>query len=249
MQGRHGIAQGARSDPSRGHYHHGHLRSALVGAALKLVAKRGAEGFSLREAARELGVSPAAAYRHFADKAALLGAVAIDGMGRLAAEMEKGVARVPGPPGTAAHAAGTLLAVGGAYVEFALRHRSHFRVMFGPWCEHPAMDQLPPEVLPGGRDPYQILIDALDALVASGAVTAEARRGAEIAAWSTMHGLASLLVDGAIELPARQRAAVTAGLGRTLLLGLACHPSVAGPASAPVDGDPRHQSWKGKRRC
>jgi AcrR family transcriptional regulator len=192
-------------------------------------------------------VSPAAAYRHFADKSALLGAVAIDGMGRLAAGMEKALARVPGPAGSAAHAAASLAAAGGAYVEFALRHPAHFRVMFGPWCEHPAMDQLPPEALRGGRDPYQILVDVLDALVASGAVNAEARQGAEIAAWSMVHGLASLLVDGALELGARERAQATALLGRTLLLGLGCHPVVAGPAAAPVDGDPRHPPWK--RRC
>jgi hypothetical protein len=173
--------------------------------------------------------------------------VAIDGMGRLAAEMEKDLSRVPGPAGSAAHAAASLAAVGGAYVEFALRHPAHFRVMFGPWCEHPAMDRLPPEVLRGGRDPYQILVDVLDALVASGAVRAQARQGAEIAAWSMVHGLASLLVDGALELGARERVQAMVLLGRTLLLGLGCRPSIAGPVADPVDGDSRHPSRK--RRC
>ncbi|HEY6106105.1 MAG TPA: helix-turn-helix domain-containing protein, partial [Anaeromyxobacteraceae bacterium] len=67
--------------PMRVSYHHGDLRHALVEAAVRLVAERGVQGFSLREAAREVSVSPAAAYRHFEDKAALLGAVALDGLG------------------------------------------------------------------------------------------------------------------------------------------------------------------------
>jgi hypothetical protein len=168
-------------------------------------------------------------------------------MGRLAAEMEKALARLSGPAGDPAHAAASLLAVGEAYVEFALRQPSHFQVMFGPWCEHPAMDELPQEAFGGGRDPYQILVDVLDAMVASGAMTPRARQGAEIAAWSTVHGLASLLADGAIELSARERVEATAQLGRTLLLGFGCPPSIAGPPGDLVDADPRHPSWK--RNC
>ncbi len=83
--------------PARATYHHGDLRRALLDTALRLIAERGPEGFSLREAAREVGVSPAAAYRHFADKPELLAALAADGHGLLASAMEKALARVDAP--------------------------------------------------------------------------------------------------------------------------------------------------------
>src|SRR5512142_1408312 len=104
----------------KGRYHHGDLRNALVAAALKLVAKQGVEGFSLREAARAVGVSPAAAYRHFADRSALLRALAHEGLARLALELEDAVASAPGAPGSPARAAAELAALGAAYVEFAV---------------------------------------------------------------------------------------------------------------------------------
>jgi AcrR family transcriptional regulator len=224
--------------PSKAPYHHGDLRHALLQAALGLVAKVGVEGFSLREAAREVGVSPAAAYRHFEDKAALMAALALDGMGRLAQAMERAVARVQGAPGSPARAAAELAAVGEAYVEFAVRHASHFRVMFGPWCPHDAAEGLPPEALSEGRDPYQILVDSLDALVASGAVTPAARAGAEIAAWSSVHGLASLLVSGSLPLGAAERAQALGLIQRTLLLGLGCAPELLGPGGKRLEADP-----------
>jgi AcrR family transcriptional regulator len=224
----------AADAPSKARYHHGDLRHALVEAAVDLVARHGVEAFSLREAAREVGVSPAAAYRHFEDKAALMGAVAADGMWRLSAGMEKALARAPGPPGSPAHAAASLLAVGEAYVEFAVRNPSHFNVMFGPWCPHvdPAVT-LPAGPTPTGRDPYQILVDTLDGLVTAGAIGAAARAGAEVTAWTGVHGLASLLVEGALPLGPAERAQAVALLGRTILTGLGCPPGLVGaPAAA-----------------
>jgi AcrR family transcriptional regulator len=218
--------------PSRDGYHHGDLRHALLEAALALVSKQGVESFSLREAARAVGVSPAAAYRHFEDKAALLAALAVDGMGRLALAMEAAMARAPGAAGAPARAAADLAALGEAYVEFAVRHPSHFRVMFGPWCEHPGMGEVPPEARPNGRDPYQLLVDALDGLVRSGAISATARAGAEISAWATVHGLACLLVEGSLPLTAAERAQALAVVQRTLLLGLGCAPALVGSGAA-----------------
>jgi AcrR family transcriptional regulator len=225
-----------RSPPARDGYHHGNLRSALVETALRLVAERGPEGFSLREAAREVGVSPGAAYRHFADKAALLTALAVDGHARLAAAMERAVARLPGPPGTKAHAVAAMIAIGEAYVEHAVRHPSHFRVMFGPCMIE---EGFAPGCAPSGRDAFQILVDALDGLVAAGAVGAKERAGAEIGAWAGVHGLAALLVDGALELSARQRGDALLAVTRTFLLGLGCDPALLPPARAGVEADPR----------
>ena len=233
--------------PSKPRYHHGDLRNAFIEAAVSLVAEHGVQAFSLREAAREVGVSPAAVYRHFEDKEALLAAVAAEGFGRLATAMERAITRTPGEPGSAARAVAAFGAMGEAYVEFAVRQPARFRVMFGPWCPHQDQAELPPEVAPLGRDPFQILLDALDELVAAGAVPAAARPGAEVAAWSMVHGLAGLVVDGALPLGPAERAGATGLLCRTLLAGLGCPPALLSPA-APVEADPRPPAARKARR-
>jgi AcrR family transcriptional regulator len=212
-----------------------------------LVAQRGVEGFSLREAARAVGVSPAAAYRHFEDKDALLAALAADGFVRLAAVMEKAIKRIEAAPGTPAHAVQAFGAVGLSYVEFAVQRPSQFRVMFGPWCAH--SEELSSLETPGGRDPYDILVAALDALVASGAVRPEARAGTEIVAWSGVHGLASLIVEGPLELSKETRAQSVALLGRTLLLGMGCDAALLGPPPPPPpDTEPPARKADRRRR-
>jgi AcrR family transcriptional regulator len=223
--------------PKRG-YHHGDLKNALVTTALRLVAERGPEGFSLREAAREVGVSPGAAYRHFADRTALLAALAADGHGRLATAMERALARVPGPAGTAAHGAASLGAIGEAYVEFAVRHPAHFRVMFGP-CT--AMEGFIPGCAPSGRDAFQILVDTLDGLAAVGAMDASLRDSAALVAWSSVHGLAGLIVEGALEMGARDRAGAVEAVTRTLLLGLGAPPELLVQARETPSVDPRRR--------
>ncbi len=221
--------------PERARYHHGDLRNALLETALRLVARNGPEGFSLREAARELDVSAAAAYRHFADKAALLAALSTEGHARLATAMEEAITRVESRPGTKAHAVGALGAIGEAYVEFAVRHPSHFRVMFGPCQEE---DGIVPGCASSGRDAFQILLDVLDELVAAGVIPARNRPGAEIAAWALVHGLAGLLVEGVLPLAPKERTAAFRGAARTLLLGLGCDPALV-PTTTPVIIDPR----------
>ncbi|MBI5069307.1 MAG: TetR/AcrR family transcriptional regulator [Deltaproteobacteria bacterium] len=213
----------------RDSYHHGDLRHALVEAAVKLIAERGAEGFSLREAGRLVGVSPTAAYRHFADKSALLGAVASDGFSRLAAAMEKGMARAPGAAGGPERAVARMAALGEAYVDFALRHPSHFRIMFGPWLRE---TECVPGVGPSGKDPFQLLVETLDEAAAAGVIPAEARAGAEVVAWSTVHGFAALVVDGTLPLSARERAAALRRVLTGVLLALGADASRLPPVEA-----------------
>ncbi len=105
-------------------YHHGDLHEALVRTARKLLEKDGLEHLSLRGVARAAGVSPAAPYHHFADKHALLGAVAAEGFTQLREEMLARMATVP-------DAAGRRDACGIGYVAFAVKNPALFRLMFG----------------------------------------------------------------------------------------------------------------------
>lgn len=171
-------------------YHHGDLRNALLSAAVREIRDHGVPGFSLRRVAGDVGVSPSAAYRHFPDKAALLAAVAEEGFRRMSKTMQKTIESYPQDPSSVFHATGL------GYVRFAVSHPEHFRVMFA----HPS------EPVPD--DPYTLLTRALDALVANGTITDARREGAELVAWTSVHGLATLLVDRA--LPARSKAEVDA---------------------------------------
>jgi AcrR family transcriptional regulator len=111
-------------------YHHGDLERALVDASVTLIAKKGADAFTLREVARQVGVSHAAVYRHFADKAAMLEAIAVQGYHQLAERLGDVIARVP-----RAHVEKRLLLIGVAYVMFAVEQEPRFRVMTRPRLE------------------------------------------------------------------------------------------------------------------
>jgi AcrR family transcriptional regulator len=108
-------------------YHHGDLERALVDASIALIAKKGADAFTLREVARQVGVSHAAVYRHFADKAAMLEAIAVEGYHQLAERLRAVIAHVP-----RAHVERRLLAIAVAYAMFALEQEPRFRVMTRP---------------------------------------------------------------------------------------------------------------------
>jgi len=111
-------------------YHHGDLERALVDASITLIAKKGADAFTLREVARQVGVSHAAVYRHFADKAAMLEAIAVEGYHQLAERLREVIARVP-----RARVEKRLLLIGVAYVMFAVEQEPRFRVMTRPRLE------------------------------------------------------------------------------------------------------------------
>src|ERR1700738_1201887 len=108
-------------------YHHGNLRPALVRAAMELLEESGETALSLRAVARRAGVSPAAPYRHYADREALVSAVAAVGYRDLAEQL---AAAHPSPP-TPEQLAGVAI----AYVQFALDRPALFRIMFGEPCD------------------------------------------------------------------------------------------------------------------
>ena len=173
-------------------YHHGALHSALVEASIALAREGGPDRVILREAARAAGVSHSAAYRHFADREALLAEVSRFARGELAAEMRRRVARARGPRQR-------LRAIGIAYIDYALKEPGLFRTAF---TSHPAtspvaeQDRADAGSPGGGAEPFEILGEALDQCEAAGLLNPNRRPGAEIAVWSAVHGLASLLLDG-----------------------------------------------------
>src|SRR5688572_29796038 len=136
-------------------YHHGDLRRTLLRHAVHIVAEQGSHELSLRALARKAGVSHAAPYRHFADKAELMAAVAQEGFESLRQALEAAGAGAPGG------ALERFFAGGEAYVRFAVEHPAHYRVMFG-W---EGREKAKPETLvEAGRRAFAVLLAAVAAL-------------------------------------------------------------------------------------
>ena len=181
--------------PKRDTYRHGDLRRALLEAGTELARAGGPGAVVLREATRRVGVAPSAAYRHFTDRRALIDAVCSAAQAALAVAMEAELAKVPVEGDPAGSARARLRAVGVGYLRFAQAEPGLFRTAFS------ASDNLrsaanPARAGEGGLTPFQLLVTALDGLVEAGVLTRERRPGAEFLAWSAVHGLAMLLIDG-----------------------------------------------------
>jgi AcrR family transcriptional regulator len=175
-------------------YHHGNLRAALVDAGLELARTGGPQAVVLRAVSRVAGVSHNAAYRHFADQEDLLAAVSVRCMDRLGELMLTRTAQVR-TRGAEPRAWARLHAIGSAYVEFARTEPGWFRTAFAGAQSKGAPDGAMPAEGPR-NNPYLLLNARLDELVEVGAIPPERRPGAEIAAWSAVHGISTLLVDG-----------------------------------------------------
>jgi AcrR family transcriptional regulator len=184
-------------------YHHGDLRNALLAAGAELAEVAGPDAVTIRAVAAKVGVSPTAAYRHFADHAELLEAVRQHAMDRLSDSMRRYLRRVPPSDAAALAALNRFTATGRGYLHFALTEPGLFRTAFATGHKTLA----PPQ--PGSGGPFDMLTDALDDLVAVGYLAPEHRPLAEIAAWSAVHGLADLLIEGPLRgLGRRDRNAV-----------------------------------------
>ncbi|RCK70515.1 TetR/AcrR family transcriptional regulator [Desertihabitans brevis] len=201
---------------SRTAYHHGNLRQALLEAALELTRAGGPAALVVREMTARAGVSPNAAYRHFADRDALLAAVVEQVQARMAEQMAAPARPAPDDPDAAV--AG-LRAVGLGYIEFALREPGWFEVAFATPRLAGAGDlgrpagSLPP--------PLRRLVEALDDLVAAGLLHPDRRPGAEWPCWSAVHGFALLALQGPLrEVPAEERRAAAARTVDAVVRGL-----------------------------
>lgn len=168
-------------------YHHGDLENALVELALAQIARSGSMEFTLRGLAREAGVSHMAAYRHFADKTALLARIAELGFSRLLGDLR--AAKVTDP-------AQTLVGQGVAYVRFALSHPGHFRVM---WHHVLAERASFPALLTVSQEAYRCIQDTVSRLHGAGLTRAgHTVDDLTTFAWAAVHGTAGLLLEGVI---------------------------------------------------
>ena len=183
----------------------------MLDAGIALARDGGPDAIVLREATRRAGVVPNAAYRHFASRDELLEAVRGAALAALAHAMVAKLRRVAQTDDRVAFARAHLRAIGSAYIAFAQKEPGLFRTAF-------AGATLRREAATAGKDaaragPFQLLGAALDLLVVAGALPPERRAGAEYLAWSAVHGLAMLLIDGPLRRMSRQdRSAVTRAL-------------------------------------
>lgn len=180
---------------ARESYRHGDLRQALIDVALEMAREGGPDAVVLREATRRAGVSPNAAYRHFTDRTELVEAVSNAAQALVAGAIEAEWYAVPATLSAAESAHAHLRAVGRGYLGFARDEPGLFRAAFTvPTDLETALSA--EKAGPSGRTSLQLLAIALDELVTVGALPADRRPGAEFSAWSAVHGLAMLVLEG-----------------------------------------------------
>ncbi|RBQ20738.1 TetR/AcrR family transcriptional regulator [Spongiactinospora rosea] len=223
---------------AKGRYHHGDLRSALLDAAEALVRERGADDWSLREASARVGVSPSAAYHHFASRDALVRALSERTLGwlgeRLGEECEQA--------GQADDPQRRLIALGRGYVTWALGDPAMARLVLRGGATGPDSAITP--------HPHDVLTAELDRLTGAGGLPAFTRPGAEFVLWAAIHGLAILLADGLVRIDDPVAVdAQTERVVRATLNGLACETTPADrPAARSAHTERLARHTTGERR-
>jgi AcrR family transcriptional regulator len=178
-------------------YHHGDLRQALIDEGMRQARTGGPDAVGLRELTRAVGVSPNAAYRHFADRGALVRAIAAEAQQALARTMSDRFTSVPDDLDPRDRSIEILRRVGLGYIDFARAEPGWFDLAFSTQDESgtPAIVTLDERVVA----PFQLLLDALDGMVAAGALAPERRPHAEWPCWSAVHGFAGIAAHGPLQ--------------------------------------------------
>lgn len=166
-------------------YHHGDLRNSLIEAALLLIDEKGPRGFSITETARRAGVSIAAPYRHFADKEALVAAVAVQGLDKL---MQTVFAAI----NTTMPVEVVIPLAARAYVSYARQHRAYFRAMFGAEIDKHRF----PELLHASQNGIQQAVNVLEYWRSHGGPSDLDSTTVATELWAMTHGVAALYIDG-----------------------------------------------------
>lgn len=193
-------------------YHHGDLKDQLVAAAEAIILERGVDGFTLREAARRAGVSPAAPAHHFKDAKGLLAEVALRGFRDFGAALDAADKRGGADPARRLHEQGL------AYVRFALANPARFQLMFRQSKFDPAYENFA-EIADASFRTLENAVRAAFGLQVNAPMTEDAH-GFLMATWSIVHGFAHLALGGEFDWAANQRGGRKAILERFLPLTL-----------------------------
>jgi AcrR family transcriptional regulator len=169
-------------------YHHGALRAALIRSAREILESEGYEALTLRAAARRAGVSQAAPYNHFADKAALLAAIAALGFKEFAAAMRHEMSATE-------DLQARLNATGIAYVAFATSNPGLFKLMFGSSVHQSSGN---PDLDAARTSAYEVLRGAVHAVQQSDPRDAARDELESLRSWAFVHGLATMINEGTI---------------------------------------------------
>jgi AcrR family transcriptional regulator len=169
-------------------YHHGALRAALIRSAREILESEGYEALTLRAAARRAGVSQAAPYNHFADKAALLAAIAALGFKEFAAAMRREMDAAVDPQAR-------LNAAGIAYVAFATSNPGLFKLMFGSSAHQASGDA---NLDAARNSAHEVLRGAVHSVQESGPHDAAQEELESLRSWALVHGLATMINEGTI---------------------------------------------------
>ncbi|MFN3231136.1 MAG: TetR/AcrR family transcriptional regulator [Alphaproteobacteria bacterium] len=176
------MANAATDSVKKAGYHHGSLRDALIEAAHDLVSQKGEDGFTMADACRAAGVSTAAPYRHFSDREDLINALAEKGFDILADRTR--VAR----DGHKAGSIESIIAMGQAYVSFAVDESALFRIMFGRHAHSHEGDQVDSEC-------FAVLLEAVQNFLEVHPMLKQPVMSVAVPLWTIVHGAASLLID------------------------------------------------------
>ena len=177
-------------------YHHGDLRRALLDEALRTIQTHGVEQLTLRTVGERLGVSRSALYRHFADKQSLLAAVGKEGFRKLRQTITD--AWEQNGRGRAG-----FQAMGKAYVQFAVAHPSHYRVMFGGFIESAPTDD---QFVADAKAAFEVLVDALVEQQNGGDIRRDDPVLMARFVWAIEDGTATLVIDGQLPGEAQREA-------------------------------------------
>ncbi len=213
------------SEPaSRGNYHHGNLRRALMDAAWELASEGGIDAVTLRAVARRAGVSHAAPHHHFPDKGSLVDALTIEGFEQFAAALQDAWDQTDADPGQ------RLGATGQAYVRFATENREKFRLMNRPELRRTG-DPSDSAVGQAAHQAYLVLERAIHECQLSDAIPAGDPAPWAFFAWAGVHGLAMILIDELIPPPTSPADLdqLTASVLESMRHGLAVRPGEPQP--------------------
>jgi AcrR family transcriptional regulator len=202
-------------------YHHGSLRDALINAALLRLQADGVAKLSLRSLAADVGVSPTAVYRHFADKQALLAAIACDGFVGMTRHMQRQLGSEPCDTLTA------LQRIGVGYVDYAAHHPAHYRLMFG---QRMVERKRFPDLYQASTASFAMLRDNIQRGLDEGVFKPLPIDLLTTTAWALVHGMAMLTIDGLASIPPQHMQMLAGQVSQVLAEGL-LHNPVSTPPS------------------